>query len=256
MFFILSKVLDFLLSPAVWLVALLVLAALLRTSRWGKRLLLAALGLALVFTNGALINEVMLAWEVPPVRLSKLGHHDAAVLLTGITGGRKAPHDRVYVTQGADRLLHTLWLYRAGRVRDIIVSGGSGALSGVKTRSEAEELRILLRLAGVPPQDILLETESRNTRENALNTKALLARHPEIKSIVLVTSAFHERRALGCFRKVGLRPVAFPASYYSTDRQPTLSYWLVPSEEAFRLWSILLHELSGYAVYRLLGYAT
>ncbi|MBX0290012.1 YdcF family protein [Hymenobacter sp. HSC-4F20] len=254
MFFVLSKILDFLISPTVWLAGLLVLAFLLRHSRWYRRLLRLAVALALVLTNGALVNEALLAWEVPPVTLRQLGRHDAGVLLTGITKGRKSPHDRVYVEQGADRLLHTLWLYRAGRIRKIIVSGGSGALGGTKGQTEAEELGILLRLAGVPRQDILLETRSRNTRENALNTKAVVAQHPEIRSIVLITSAFHERRALGCFREVGLQPAVFPASYYSTDRQPTLTYWLIPSDDAPRLWSILIHEIVGYAVYWVRGY--
>ncbi|SNC64649.1 Uncharacterized SAM-binding protein YcdF, DUF218 family [Hymenobacter gelipurpurascens] len=254
MFFVLSKILDFLISPMLWFIGLLLLALLLRHTKWRNRLLVAAVGLALLLTNAALVNEALLAWEVPPVRLTSLGHHDAGILLTGITATRKSPHDRVYVAQGADRLLHTLWLYRAGRIRKIIVSGGSGDLAGAKVRAEAQELTTLLRLAGVPQQDILLEKNSRNTRENALNTKALLARHPDIKSLVLITSAFHERRALGCFRAVGLQPAVFPASYYSSDRQTTLTYWLVPSDEAPRLWSVLLHEMVGYAVYRVLGY--
>ncbi|QJX48348.1 YdcF family protein [Hymenobacter taeanensis] len=254
MFFVLSKILDFVLSPMLWFIGLLLLAFVLRRTKWGARLLLSAMGLALLLTNNALVNEALLAWELPPRSLAQLGHRDAGVLLTGITSVTKSPHDRVYVNQGADRLLHTLWLYRAGRIRKIIVSGGSGAIGTVVARSEARELSILLRLAGVPTQDILLETQSRNTHENARNTKALLAQHPEINSLVLITSAFHERRAMGCFQQVGLQPVAFPASYYSTDRRPTLTYWLVPSDDAPRLWSILIHEMVGYGVYRLLGY--
>ncbi|MCA8830735.1 YdcF family protein [Hymenobacter pini] len=262
MFFILSKLLDFVLSPAVWLVGLVVLAALGRPARWRKHLLWAAAIGLLIFTNPALINEALLAWEKPPVTLRQLGRHDAGILLTGITEGQKSPHDRVYVGPGADRLLHTLWLYRAGRIRRIIISGGSGALiqpmisKGEMPRTEAEELQVLLRLAGVPKQDILLETRSRNTRENALFTKELLAQHPEINSTVLITSAFHQRRAIGCFAKVGLHPAPFPAGFYSSDRKPTLSYWLLPGDQPLALWSILLHEMAGYAVYRVLGYAS
>ncbi|WP_052695203.1 hypothetical protein [Hymenobacter sp. AT01-02] len=140
MFFILSKLLDFVLSPTLWLMGLLLLAILLRHTRWSKWLLASAAGLGLVLTNGALVNEALLAWEMPPVRLQALGRHDAGILLTGITKGHKSPHDRVYVEQGADRLLHTLWLYRAGYIRKIIVSGGSGALGGTKHRTEAQEL--------------------------------------------------------------------------------------------------------------------
>ncbi|OWP63267.1 hypothetical protein CDA63_09580 [Hymenobacter amundsenii] len=251
MFFLLSKLLDFLLSPAIWVVGLLLLG-LLRRSR---RLQWAALGLLALLTNPFLINEALLAWERPPVTLAQLGTgYDAGILLTGITEVRKSPHDRVYVPQQADRLLHTLWLYRAGRIRRIIVSGGSGAAFDSVARSEADDLRILLRLAGVPKQDILLETRSRNTRENALYTKELLARHPDIRRTVLITSAFHLRRAEACFAKVGLHPASFPAGYFSINHRYTPAFLLLPSEEPLRLWGILLHEMAGYAVYKVLGY--
>lgn len=257
MFFILSKVLDFFLTPSIWLVGLLLGGLLIRNGRWRKRLLAAAaLGL-LIFTNPVLINEALLAWEKPPVALRQLTRSDAGILLTGITQGRKSPHDRVYVQQGADRLLHTLWLYRAGRIRRVLITGGSGALNGPLTKpvaqTEAEELRVLLRLAGVPARDILVETRSRNTRENALFTKELLARHPEIKSTVLITSAFHQRRAIGCFAKVGLHPQPFPASFYSTDRRFSPDM-LLPADQPLALWGILLHEMAGYVVYKVLGY--
>nr|WP_246455284.1 YdcF family protein [Hymenobacter citatus] len=252
----LSKILFYAIMPAVWLLGLLLAAIVVRQPRWQRRLLMACAVLFVLLTNGALINEALLAWELPPVRPAQLpAQSDAGVLLTGITKGSKSPHDRVYLNTGADRLTNALWLYRAGRIRRIIVSGGSGEVGGSKTgRSEAAQLATLLRLAGVPAQDILLEKRSRNTHENALYTKQLLAQHPEIKSLVLVTSAFHQRRALGCFRRVGLHPTPFPAGYYSVNRQLAPVYWLLPDAKALADWSILLHELAGYVVYKVLGY--
>ncbi len=254
MFFVLSKLLQYAVSPAVWLVGLLLAALLARPAAARRRWLLAATALALLATNGGLANEALRAWELPPVRLRQLPPHDAAVLLTGITVPDKSPHDRVYLDDGADRLTNALWLYRAGKVHRIIVSGGSGSMLAV-AHTEADDLATLLRLAGVPARDILLEERSRNTRENARYTRQLLAAHPEIKSLVLVTSAFHQRRALGCFRRVGLAPTPFPAGYLSTDRRLTPQSWLIPDPEALVLWSRLLHELTGYLVYRLAGYA-
>ena len=138
-------------------------------------------------------------------------------------------------------------------MRRIIISGGLGdAPSG--TPSEARELATLLRLADVPARDLLLEERSRNTRENALFTRQLLAAHPDIKSLILVTSAFHQRRALGCFRRVGLSPTPFPAGYVSIDRCPTLAYWLIPNVQALAQWDRLAHELLGYLAYRAAGY--
>ncbi|OGX86826.1 YdcF family protein [Hymenobacter glacialis] len=254
MFFLLSKVLDFVLLPTVWLLVLLVAALVARQPRRKRQWLVAALVVFLLSTNTALVNEAMLAWERPPVPLAALpAQADAAVLLTGITGVNKSPHDRVYLGQGADRLTHALWLYRAGRVRRIIISGGSGALLR-KAHTEADDLATLLRLTGVPARDLLIEEQSRNTHENAHYTKELLAQHPDIKSLVLVTSAFHQRRAMGCFEKVGLHPVAFPAGYRSSDRLATLEYWLLPSPGAMQEFSVLVHEVAGWLTYRLLGY--
>ena len=254
MFFLLSKVLDLVLLPTVWLLVLLLGALVARQPHRRRQWLLAAAALTLLGTNPAVVNEALLAWEKPPVALAALpARADAAVLLTGITEVDKSPHDRVYLGPGADRFTHALWLYQAGRVRRIIISGGSGAVLR-KAHTEAQDLATLLRLSGVPAADILLEDSSRNTRENAVFTKRLLVAHPENDTLILVTSAFHQRRALGCFRKVGLRPIAFPAGYRSSDRRGTPDYWLVPSPEALTNWSLLIHEMSGWLTYKVLGY--
>ncbi|GAB3865656.1 YdcF family protein [Hymenobacter segetis] len=250
-FFLLSKVLDFVLLPTVWLVVFLIVALVARPPRQ-RRWLLAALALTLLSTNPFLVNELLLAWEQPPVALATLPRHaDAAVLLTGITNVNKSPHDRVYLGPGADRLTSALWLYRAGRVRRIIVSGGSGAVQA-KAHTEADDLTTLLRLAGVPNSAIIREEKSRNTRENALFTKQLLT--PEQDTLILVTSAFHQRRAMGCFAKVGLHPISFPAGYRSADRRLSPDSWLVPSAEAMVNFSLLVHEVTGWLTYKVLGY--
>lgn len=254
MFFLLSKLLDFLLLPLVWLLVLMLAALVARQPRRARQWMRAAIALLVLLTNPALINEALLAWERPPVPLASLPRHaDAAVLLTGITSADKSPHDRVYLHEGADRLTNALWLYRAGRVRRIIVSGGSGAVLAT-AHTEAKDLATLLRLAGMPDSAIIKEEKSRNTRENALFTKQLVAAHPQWDTLVLVTSAFHQRRALGCFAKAGLHPIAFPAGYYSTDRRLTPDYWLLPDAGALARWSHLFHEMAGWAMYKMLGY--
>ena len=253
MFFLLSKTLDFVLLPTVWLLALLVAALLARPER-RRRWLVAALALTVLSTNVMLTNELLLAWEPAPVALAALPRRaDAAVLLTGITAVNKSPHDRVYLGSGADRLTSALWLYRAGRVRRILIAGGSGAVVA-KAHTEAHDLATLLRLAGVPNSAIILEDKSRNTRENALFTRQLLAGAPELDTLILITSAFHQRRALGCFEKVGLRPIAFPAGYRSADRRATPDYWLVPNADALENFSLLVHEVAGWLTYKALGY--
>jgi uncharacterized SAM-binding protein YcdF (DUF218 family) len=255
LFFFLSKILLVAFSPGAWLMALLAAALLARrTGPWRQRWLVAAALLVLIGGNNALLNAALHTWETPAVPLSAVAPADAAVLLTGVTISKR-PHDRVYLSQGADRFTHALWLYRAGKVRRIIISGGLATLRPEPGMvPEAEDLATLLKLAGVPAQAILLEPRSHNTRENALFTKALLAQHPDIKSLVLVTSAFHERRALACFAKVGLPAVPFSGDFRSTDPPSTLTYWVVPSVDALTRWSSLIHEIAGFGIYKISGY--
>lgn len=253
MFFLLSKILDFLLQPILWILLFLGIGLWLKNSERRKPFLISAFALLLFFTNPFLINEAWLAWEVPPTPLKNVNIYDAGILLTEVTNSDKTPHDRVYFNKGADRVLHTLLLYRHGKIGKIIISGGSGAILKKKS-TEAAELRNVLLLSGVPDSVILLEDSSRNTRENALFTKKLLDLHPEIKKTILITSAFHLRRAEGCFRKAGLQPAVFATDFYSSDRKFTPDNLIMPQENALANWSRLLHEMVGFLMYKILGY--
>lgn len=253
MFFILSNLLDVLISPLLWVLVLLGLGLWFRSADRQRACFWAAFGLLLFFSNPFLLNEAWLAWEIPPTPIAQVPRYDAGIVLTGIANIDKTPHDRVHLNKGSDRLLHALQLYREGKIRKIILSGGSGALREVET-TEAEELQKILRLAKVPEADILLEKQSRNTRENAVNTKELLHQHPELQNRLLISSAFHLRRAKGCFAQAGVEVTPFATDFYGGDRQFSPAHLLVPQERALYEWQRLLHEITGYVVYALLGY--
>ena len=253
MFFLLSKILDFLLQPVFWVLLIFGAAFLTRLPKRKKTLCITGFCLLLFLTNPFFINEAWLAWEKPPVFVKDVPVYDAAIVLTGITNNDKSPHDRVYFNKGADRILHTLMLYKKGRFRTIIISGGSGSIRQ-KYSSEAAELRNILLQASVPDSCIIMEAQSRNTRENALFTQKIVASRLDLKKLLLITSAFHMRRAEGCFNKVGLKPDVFPADYYGSDRNYSPDSLLLPSEGALADWSRLIHEIVGFLTYKVLGY--
>ncbi|GEO06306.1 hypothetical protein AAE02nite_39700 [Adhaeribacter aerolatus] len=252
MFFILSKVLFYLIMPIIWILGFFLYGLLTKNQKRGRVFLWLSLGLLLFFSNPFLINEAWLAWEYEPVPLKKINQYDAGILLTGFTSLEKSPHDRVYTNKGADRLLHTVMLYKTGHIDKVLVTGGSGALRKVYA-SEAEEVKKLLRLSGVPSADIILEDKSRNTYENARFTKKLLANHPELKRFIVITSAFHMRRSTACFSKAGIPHDVFPTDFNSTDRLFRIE-GLIPAESALAGWHKLFHEISGYIIYKLMGY--
>ncbi len=256
MFFILSKTLDFLLSPLIWLSIIFLWALLTKKPLLKKRLFRLGVGLFLLLSNPLLINLALLTWEIPPTPLTSINkNYDFAIVLTGITqNAHKTPSDRVYMQEGADRILHALMLYRKGKVKKILITGGTVEVMGKKHTSEAILLAQILAHAKVSKDDILLETSARNTHENAKNTKQLLVKKYPQNRLLLITSAFHMRRAEACFKKVGLEVVPFSAGFHTQDLKWKTA-WLIPTGRALQLWSLLIHEVSGYLIYKIVGYA-
>lgn len=254
MFFILSKTVFYVLMPMTWIVGLLLYALLTKLEARRKVALRAAVILLFVLGNNFLVNEAVRWWEVPVTPIRQLeGKYDVAIVLTGVTDTERRPHDRVYFTRGADRVLHPLQLFKVGKVKHFLISGGSGNLLGSK-ESEAEELAAVLRIAGVPAKCITLENKSRNTRENALFSAQVLHEKFPGKSYLLVTSAFHMRRAEGCFRKAGVPVTLYSTDFYSHNRVFTPNQFF-PTEGALGRWASIWHEWIGYITYRVMGYA-
>lgn len=176
---------------------------------------------------------------------------DAIVLLGG--GERATPPDWPYpdLGRGADRIWHAARLYHAGKAGTIIVSGGRMGWTGDR-RSGAEAMREFLLALDVPEAAIVLEPNSRNTRENAVRT-AEIARERGIDRILLVTSALHMRRALAAFERVGLECVPAAADF---EVMPEPFHWLrwLPDAEALDGSTRAMKEYLGYVVYRWRGW--
>jgi len=253
MFFTLSKILGYLTSPLVWVCLLLVASLVAKKSVWKRRLFYTAIGLLLFFSNDFIANEAMRLWEVPPTPYSEINQvYTYGILLTGVTSTDKQPDDRVYFLRGADRVIHTVDLYKRGIIQSVLVAGGSGRLI-TNGRKEADDIVKALELMGVPKQHILVENESRNTAESARNVKAMLAEQ-DTASVLLITSAFHMRRSEGCFTKAGIPVDVFSTDFFTHPRYFTPDVLFVPKIEALNIWQKLIKEWIGVIAYRLAGY--
>jgi len=251
MFFILSKTLYYLTMPAVWLLLLAAATVWLRSPAIKKRLKLLLLALLVLFSNPYIINQLMKSWELPPRPLHDLRTYDVGIVLSGIVQTHQQPADRVYMQRGADRLLHALLLYKKGIIKKILITGGN---YDKNVTPEAEQLKQVLLLAGVPPQDILVEPHALNTVENARFSAPILQQHFPGGKYLLITSAFHMRRALGCFWQVGIKAEPFPVDFYAVPKQTHWLLWVAPSEQSIALWGLFVHEIIGYIVYDILNY--
>ena len=201
MFFFLSKTLSYLTQPWIIIIALLIASWVVRNNTWKKRLFRIGMVLLLFFSNDFIANEMMLAWEVKATPYKDIHMtYDYAIILAGVTKSDFEPADRVYFTRGADRVIHTVQLYKSGLVRKILVSGGSGLLSKPR-KQEADDMADALVTMGVPKEDILIENKSRNTHESAEEVKKMLAGLTVPERCLLITSGYHLRRADACFEK-------------------------------------------------------
>jgi len=254
MFFVLSKTLNYLGMPLVLICIAFLTAGVIRNARWKKRMFWTALGMLLFFSNGFIANLVMHAWELQATPYSQMRKYKLAIVLTGSTIPGLSPTDRVYFGRGADRVTHTVQLYKLGLVEKIFVSGGSGRLLPIGER-ESEEYKKAMITMGVPSDVIMTESETRNTHESAVEVKKVI--DPlgyRSEDCLLVTSAFHMRRSLACYRKVGLNLDYFTTDFYSEPPKFHVDSLIVPKVDAIEIWTKLIREWMGFVAYKVAGY--
>ena len=202
------------------------------------------------FSSAAMANFLMDYLEEPFTQtiMSVVPEAEAIVLLGGATRGDTQRAQVPDLNQRADRLVHAVALYKARKAPLVVVSGGSP----VGGRPEAAQMRDLLMLMGVPLRAMQLERESRTTRENARYAGELL-RERGVQRILLVTSAFHMRRALPLFENEGLDVVPAPTDFQRLADSGFVPGWL-PGVGNLARSSEALHEIIGYWFYRWRGW--
>ena len=99
-----------------------------------------------------------------------------------------------------ERINHAIELYRGGKVRKLIFTGGQG---NPNEPTEAAAARAYALANGIPIQDILVEQKSHTTFENIVYAKQL-ADANNLKKVLLVSDPMHMRRAMTMAGDIGL----------------------------------------------------
>ena len=252
MFYTLSKLLDLAFSPLFWALVLGLTATLL-AAQGRRRRLVGVLGggaLLLLYLPASGLGAWLMSGYVerfdgaaarPDVR------YDAVVLLGGFAG--RGPDRAIELSEAGDRLLRTWEVLRDERARRVVIAAG-GPEPG---ESEADLAADLLGQLGIARARMLLDRSSRNTRENALALRDIVARE-QLGRLLLVTSAFHMQRALGCLRAVGLSADALATDHQTPGRLGVFDA-VAPRASNLALSELALRELAGRLVYRLRGFA-
>lgn len=219
-----------------------------------KFLQLTGVILLLLFSNPYLAHIVMKWWEVPAIHISNITKpYPMGVVLCGVTNTRLEPKDRVHFQKGADRIIHAVQLYKEGKIKKILISGGSGSLLHPE-ESESSDLNQFALMTGVKKRDIILDNKSRNTHENALFSSKILTEKKINGKVLLITSAFHMKRAQACFKKQHVKFDVFSTDLYTGEMEYTPIDLFVPNVDAIKTWTILIKEWLGMIAYKVAGY--
>ncbi|HET9032087.1 MAG TPA: YdcF family protein [Dokdonella sp.] len=251
---LLSKILTQLIYPLP-LCLLLVPMGLLMRGRWprlGVMLCVFGLGWLLLWSLPVPSSALgrTLEQTFPQQAEADLPEADAIVVLGG---GVSRNSWGIDLKPAADRVWFGARLYRAGRAPLVLLSGGCLEELGYDW-PEAPAMATFLHDLGVPESAMLLESESRTTRENALYSEKLL-RARGINRVLLVTSALHMPRALATFRKLGIDAIPAPTDF---EAEAPSGNWLMrwlPDTDSLDFSSRAMKEYLGMWVYRIRGWA-
>lgn len=256
MFFFLSKTVDFFLMPISFVGILMVYAFFSANRTKSRRAILVAFTLMLLLTNKFLVTKAFQWWSYEVKNISEIQQtYDVGVVLTGgmmSTYGPTSDHPAIGIH--ADRFFQAYLLYKAGKIKKFLISGADTPYIMKLRLDDGALVKQTLLQWGVPEEDILLENKSRNTHQNAVNTVAILQKQFPNRRYLLITSSFHLRRALGCFKKAGITPDFFPADSYSGSFRPTLRDYIRPNPDAFSYAHLLWREWVGFIAYKIAGY--
>jgi uncharacterized SAM-binding protein YcdF (DUF218 family) len=216
-----------------------------RGSRTGFVLILSGGTILLAASSPFVSNTLMKPLELKagpyadPAALQQKGVHFIVVLGGDLRAGDLTPADRVAYSSLV-RCMEALRLWKRLSGSKLILSGGSVSSKKMAT---AAGMALLAQDLGVPQQDIILETQSWDTADEAEFLKPVLGTRP----FALVTSACHMARAMMIFERAGLHPIPAPADFQDQDTSWGYSallpgvYSLLDSQRA-------IHEYLGIAL--------
>ena len=253
MFFILSKILSFLSSPLTWVFILMLWSIKTKSKSRKKRLNIISISVLFFFSNSFVVDEIFRLYEQRDDITKQMdSHFDIAIVLGGFM-----TYDPISNLEGfhesSDRFLHAYRLLKQGKVDKVLLSGGSGSILRAEDK-EAELMRLFLLKIGEDREHFIFETESKNTRQNAVNSALAIKKNKPNGKYLLITSGYHMPRALKCFEKVGVPVTPYSVDHYIGERRYEPDYLLMPNTGALERWRILIHEWMGRVTYKLMGY--
>jgi uncharacterized SAM-binding protein YcdF (DUF218 family) len=216
-----------------------------------RRIKIAIISIAVIFSNPFIYHNFVLWYQAKPIALTKHQQFQVGILLGGLSGYDK--HQKGFFTESSDRFIETVQLYHQGIIKKILISGGNGTFNNQppETKFLSEEMI----KNGINATDIILESNSRNTYENAVFSKRILDSLQLKGPHVLITSAIHMPRSIRLFQRAGLLIQPYPCNYFEFDEEKAFYEWWIPDISLLENWKYTIKEIVGTFIYQMAGKA-
>ena len=254
MFFYLSKIFWFFIQPlniAIFLLPAGLLAALARWRRFAAARCVAAFSILAPSTwtslGALMLNPLEERFPRPALPETV---HGVVVLGGGFEGAINLARGGYELNSGGDRFVEAAILARRFPQAKVVVTGGTGTLV-MTGEADADTAPRLLTALGVEPARMIMENRSRNTHENAVFTRQLVAPEPG-ETWLLVTSAFHMPRSMALFRKAGFPVLPWPVDY-RTSGEEGFGIFRDNPNDSLQNTTLALREWIGLVAYRFSG---
>ncbi len=248
--FVLKKIIPpFLLPPGIVICLLFVCGFWLFLKKKRKlSFFIIMMGALLWFVSMAPVSNFLLRGLEAEFENLPIPNGDAIILLGGGVNGYVT--DMTGIGRPSDmmlgRMVTAVRLQRRLNI-PLIVSGGKIYKD---SPIEAVIVRRFLLDLGIAPEYIIVEEKSRDTWENALFTRQICESRGFVKPI-LITSAYHMRRALLSFQKVELSVTPYPTAFKSTKNIPYRWSAYLPRASSLSATAVVMHEYLGLLFYYL-----
>jgi len=220
-----------------------------RKQKAGKIIATIGVGLFALCSYGEFSNILLksLEYKYPPVLNST---NIADVRWVVVLGGGHTSDSALPMTSQINegtlvRLVEGIRLHKMFPGSKLILSGGAVFDPVPNAKVMADVASIL----GVEERDIVLESESKDTKDEARLIKEMVGDD----KFVLVTSASHMPRSMELFEKQGMKPIPAPTDYMVKERQGISPAMFYPSATGIIKAERAFYEYLGFAWAKLRG---
>lgn len=253
MFFYLSKLLLVFLSPFFWFIVFTGVFFFWPKQLYKKRARILAVSIFVFFSNTIIFNQFCRLWEIHGTPIEEVKTYEVGIVLGGMSEFNN-DLQVLSIRRGGDRIWQAITLYKKGKIKKILLTGDNGYITD-RGLHESDQMKEVLVSWGIPEKDILVESVSKNTHENALETKKLLTvSYPHVEKCLLITSGVHMRRAKACFERENVICDTYSTDLYTGPQNAFFWDQLLPDVDTFSNWNMLIKEWVGYVTYDVVGY--